>query len=133
LNFVAFNKDTFEMNYSASMQIAFEREKNIKAAAITASVCLLLFLIFFYLQWTLPQIPIPVSGEGIEVNLGNSETGIGNVAPTIPGSPSVSEDETKTSPAASKPDPSIAKINADENGDEEVNNAEKSKPNRFTK
>jgi len=116
------------MNYSASMQIAFEKEKNIKAAAITASVCLLLFLIFFYLQWTLPQIPIPVSGEGIEVNLGNSETGIGNVAPTIPGSPSVNEDDTKTSPAASKPDPSTAKINADENGDEAVNNAEKSKP-----
>jgi outer membrane biosynthesis protein TonB len=115
------------MNHSASMQIGFEREKNMKAGAITASVCLLLFLLFFYLQWTLPQIPIPVTGEGIEVNLGNSETGIGDVAPTIPGSPSVKEDDNKTSPATTNPTPSTAKINADENGDEAVNAPDKAK------
>ena len=87
------------MIYSNAMQIGFEREKNWKASAITAAVCLLLFLLFFYLQWTLPQIPPPIMGEGIEVNLGNSETGIG-----------------------SKPEPSNAKISAEENGDEAVNN-----------
>lgn len=130
---MAFNNDTFEMNYSASMQIGFEREKNWRAGAITATICLLLFLLFFYLQWTLPQIPILVTGEGIEVNLGNSETGIGDVAPTIPGSPSVNEDATKTNPATSKPDQSNAKINADENGDEAVNNTERAKPKIETK
>ncbi len=116
------------MNYSTTMQIGFEREKNWKASAITATVCLLLFLLFFYLQWTLPQIPIPVTGEGIEVNLGNSETGIGDIAPTIPGSPSVKEDDIKTAPTTSKPEPSNAKINADENGDEAVNNTTTAKP-----
>ena len=110
------------MIYSNAMQIGFEREKNWKASAITAAVCLLLFLLFFYLQWTLPQIPPPIMGEGIEVNLGNSETGIGAIAPTIPGSPSVKEDDVKTAPATSKPEPSNAKISAEENGDEAVNN-----------
>jgi hypothetical protein len=123
-----FNNDTFEMNYSTAMQIGFEREKNWKASAITAAVCLLLFLLFFYLQWTLPQIPAPIIGEGIEVNLGNSETGIGDIAPTVPGSPSIKEDDIKTAPATSKPDPSNAKINADENGDEAVNNTTTAKP-----
>jgi hypothetical protein len=110
LDFVAFINDKFEMNHSISMQIGFEREKNMKAGAITASICIALFLLFFYLQWTLPQIPIPVSGEGIEVNLGNSETGSGDIAPTIPGSPS------------------NLKINADENGDEPINSTEKISP-----
>jgi hypothetical protein len=87
-----------------------------------------LFLLFFYLQWTLPQIPIPVSGEGIEVNLGNSETGSGDIAPTIPGSPSLTEDIVKTNPATSKPTSSNLKINADENGDEPINSTEKISP-----
>ncbi|MCX6205885.1 MAG: hypothetical protein NTZ19_06505 [Bacteroidetes bacterium] len=121
------------MNYSASMQIGFEREKNYKAGAITATICFLLFLLFFYLQWTLPIIPLPATGEGIEVNLGNSETGIGDVAPTIPGSPSDKEDDSKTNPITSKPDQTNTKINADENGDEAVNNTEHAKPKVETK
>jgi hypothetical protein len=128
LNFEAFNNDKFEMNHSVIMQIGFEREKNMKAAAITATVCLVLFLIFFFLQWTLPQIPIPVTGEGIEVNLGNSETGFGNIAPTIPGSPSPTEDIVTSNPATSKPQPTNTRISADENGDEPINNSEKIKP-----
>lgn len=121
------------MNYSASMQISFEREKNYKAGAITATICFLLFLLFFYLQWTLPIIPLPATGEGIEVNLGNSETGIGDVAPTIPGSPSDKEEDSKTNPITSKPDQTNTKVNADENGDEAVNNTEHAKPKVETK
>lgn len=113
------------MNHIVSMQIGFEKEKNMKAVAITAFICVLLFLLFFYLQWTLPQIPAPVLGEGIEVNLGNSETGLGDIAPTSPGNPSAAEDERKASPPTSKPVESINKINADENGDEPVNNVTK--------
>jgi hypothetical protein len=128
LNFEAFNYDKFDMNHTVSMQIGFENEKNIKAGAVTATICLLLFLLFFYLQWTLPQIPIPVTGEGIEVNLGNSETGLGNIAPTIPGSPSVTEDIIKSNPASSKPQPSNTKIEAYENGDEAINNTAKITP-----
>jgi nucleoside permease NupC len=80
------------MTNALHMQVSFEREKNIKASAITALICLLLFLAFVFLQWTLPQIPVPVLGEGIEVNLGNSETGLGDIAPQIPGNPSATQE-----------------------------------------
>jgi outer membrane biosynthesis protein TonB len=100
-------------NYT-TMTIDFEKEKNIKASAITAAICGLLFLLFFFLQWSLPQIPQPDFGEGIEVNLGNSETGLGDIAPQIPGEPAQTED-VKTSPVASAPVTSQANITGDEN------------------
>jgi len=61
---------------------------------------LLLFFIFFFLNWELPQIPTPSFGEGIEVNLGNSETGIGTEAPQVPGEAATETDNTKTTPPA---------------------------------
>ncbi len=69
------------MSNSNNMSFAFEKEKNIKAASYTFAVCALLFIIFFFLKWTLPQISPPVMEEGIEVNLGNSDEGLGDVAP----------------------------------------------------
>lgn len=96
------------------MTIDFEKEKNIKASAITLVICGLLFLLFFFLQWSLPQIPQPDYGEGIEVNLGNSETGLGDVAPQIPGEPAAAED-VKTSPVAAAPVTSQTNITGDEN------------------
>lgn len=100
-------------NY-AIMTIDFEKEKNIKASVITGAICALLFLLFFFLQWSLPQIPAPDYGEGIEVNLGNSETGLGDIAPQIPGEPAQTED-VKTSPVASTPVTNQANITGDEN------------------
>lgn len=102
------------MGNTTAMTIDFEKEKNIKASAITAAVCGLLFLLFFFLQWSLPQIPEPDFGEGIEVNLGNSETGFGDVAPQIPGEPAATE-EAQTSPVASAPSTSATNITGDEN------------------
>jgi hypothetical protein len=103
-------------NYQ-SMSATFEREKNMKASAYTGLICILLFLLFFFLQWTLPQIPAPSFGEGIEVNLGNSETGSGDVAPQIPGEPSATE-ETKSAPPKAAQQPSNQpKINTDEYAD----------------
>ena len=84
-------------NYQ-SMSVSFEREKNIKASIYTAIICMMLFLVFFFLQWTLPQIPVPSFGEGIEVNLGNSETGQGDIAPMTLGDPSINEDLKNTPP-----------------------------------
>jgi hypothetical protein len=119
-------------NYQ-SMSLAFEREKNIKASVYTLTVCALLFLLFFFLQWTLPQIPPPVLGEGIEVNLGNSETGAGAIAPQIPGEPSVSE-EKKTAPAQTvTPPASQPKINTDEYADGDAPAVNKVKPKPFVK
>jgi hypothetical protein len=105
------------MTNQQSMAASFEREKNIKASAYTAMICVLLFVLFFFMQWTLPQIPAPEFGEGIEVNLGNSETGSGDIAPEIPGEPSAVED-TKTAPPKSVQQASNQpKINTDEYAD----------------
>jgi hypothetical protein len=82
------------------MTLGFEKEKNIKAGLITALICLLLFFIFFFLNWELPQIPTPSFGEGIEVNLGNSETGLGTEAPQVPGEAATETDNTKSTPPA---------------------------------
>ncbi len=112
------------------MSAAFEREKNIKAAIYTSLLCALLLVLFFFLQWTLPQIPPPDFGEGIEVNLGNSETGIGDVAPLIPGDPSVTEDNKTSVPPTAQQPTEQPKINADEYADGEAPavNPAKAKP-----
>src|SRR3954447_20928275 len=111
------------MSNLAHMALAFEREKNIKAATYTAIVCALLLIIFFFTKWTLPQIPQPAFQEGIEVNLGNSDEGLGDVAPQIPGEPAASKEEEYSPPAQSAPAPPVAQeenIQGDENEADEA-------------
>jgi hypothetical protein len=105
------------MNNSANMHIAFERDKNLKALAYTALICGALFFLFFFLQWTLPQIPPPVTDEGIEVNLGNSETGLGDVAPQSPGSPSDAKETNVSPPRATQQITQQQNISTDDNAD----------------
>lgn len=70
----------------------FEREKNIKALLYTILVLGSLFLLLYFVSWVLPVSPPPPVNEGIEVNLGNSEQGLGDVAPLIPGDPADAAD-----------------------------------------
>ncbi len=91
------------MNNYAHMQVDFERNKNLKASGLTLLICGLLLIIFFFVQWSLPNITPPVVEEGIEVNLGNSETGIGDIAPQTPGEPSKIEEPVTNTPPAAKP------------------------------
>ncbi len=67
------------------MDQVFEKQKNTKASLITAVITTILFLIFFYTHYNQPIPPTIILGEGIEVNLGNDETGMGDIAPEIPG------------------------------------------------
>ncbi len=67
------------------MDQLFERQKNTKATLITFVITTILFLIFFYSYYNQPIPPTIIMGEGIEVNLGNSETGVGDIAPEKPG------------------------------------------------
>ncbi|MBS1730157.1 MAG: energy transducer TonB [Bacteroidetes bacterium] len=88
------SKDQFE-------QQQFEKQKNIKAGILTISVLSAFFLLFLLVSWTIPQIPPPLANEGIEVNLGNSETGFGDIPPQIPGAPSLAQ-ETNSNPPPSQ-------------------------------
>jgi hypothetical protein len=64
------------------MQTNFEQQKNIKASVYTLLICLALCWLFFVLQWqqAAPTI-VPPEPTYMEVNLGNSTTGAGEVAP----------------------------------------------------
>lgn len=104
------------MNLSYNEQ-QFERSKNRKALGITLTICALLFLLMFLISWTAPQTPLPIADNGIEVNLGNSDAGLGNVAPQLPGEMS-KEEETNVQPpkaVASHSEPEESKEVADNN------------------
>jgi hypothetical protein len=113
-------------NYQ-NMSMSFEREKNTRALLYTLTICVALFLLFFFLQWTLPQIPPPDFGEGIEVNLGNSETGSGNIAPQLPGEPT-QQQESKPIPSSAKSSSSQPPIKADAYDDGDAPAINKTKP-----
>lgn len=78
------------------MELSFEKEKNIKALTITSVITIILFSIFFYVQYEKPIPPEPTAGEGIEVNLGNVETGEGNIPPTAIGELTESPENSET-------------------------------------
>lgn len=93
----------------------FEKQKNIKALGLTVFITGALFLFLFLVSWTIPAPPpVPVD-EGIEVNLGNSETGFGDVPPQIPGELSAAQETTVTPPqtsqAATETSPEVADNN----------------------
>ena len=92
----------------------FERQKNVKALSYTTIITIGIFLLFL-ISWTIPQPVPPPIDEGIEVNLGNSETGMGDVPPQIPGEMSNQEQTTVAAPqttqAEAETNPEVADNN----------------------
>ena len=70
---------------------SFESQKNLKAGGYTLGICVLLLIVLIYASWTQPVEPPPVVEEGIEVNLGNSDKGLGDKQPYLPGQPSAED------------------------------------------
>lgn len=107
-----------------------DKDKNVKATAYTTTVCILVFIVFFFVKWTLPVIPPPPYEEGIEVNLGNSNQGLGDIAPEVPGPPA-QDDQVDYNPPTSQPAaqaPQEQSITGDENEEDDapaVNNTPK--------
>ncbi len=83
-----------------SQSLHFEKNKNIKALLYTFGIMLSLFLFFFLVSWSLPVAPVDVDNGGVEVNLGNSDEGLGDIAPLLPGTPS-NEAENNYNPSPS--------------------------------
>lgn len=76
----------------------FESQKNWKASGYTLMICILLAIILLFVTWTIPaQIP-PPSEDGIEVNLGNSDQGLGDKQAFLPGNPSPKDQDKYTPP-----------------------------------
>lgn len=80
------------------MDHEFESKKNLKATSYTAIVVAVLLLFFFLWKWPLQTFIAPVLEEGIEVNLGNSDQGLGEDQPFLPGKPSPSDAQNYTPP-----------------------------------
>jgi hypothetical protein len=96
------------------MQLSFEQEKNIKAGVYTGLICLALSLVFFVLKWQEPAPKVvPPLPEYMEVNLGNSNTGSGDIPPMSQSAPAPEKgaNATKTKVASSV----ASKINANSN------------------
>ena len=111
----------------------FESKKNLKATGYTAVACGLLFTIFFIVSWTLPVEPPPPVEDGIEVNLGNSDKGLGKDQPFLPGEPSAEDKEKYTPPKPAVVEKAPAKdVETDDNNKEDapvVKKAVVTKPN----
>lgn len=68
-------------------QTAFESQKNLRALLTTLGIHAALLLLFFLVGFAVPTLtPTPLE-EGIEVNLGNSDIGFGDIQPLVPGEP----------------------------------------------
>lgn len=78
--------------YSATLMTeSFERQKNRQATLITAGIAGSMLLLFILLKWPLPTFEAPPQQDFIEVNLGNSDFGLGNEQPLLPGEPAPAE------------------------------------------
>ncbi len=99
----------------------FESEKNLKAAGYTAAICAALIAIFLIVGWTLPIAPPPPVEEGIEVNLGNSDKGLGADQPFLPGKPAAEEKEKYTPPKPAPVEKEVQKdVETDDNNKEDA-------------
>jgi outer membrane biosynthesis protein TonB len=81
----------------------FETKKNWKATTYTGVVIGALLLFFIVWRWPLQTFATPVIEEGIEVNLGNSEQGLGEDQPFLPGKPAPSDAQAYTPPPKADP------------------------------
>jgi hypothetical protein len=86
------------MNNSLSITADFERQKNIKALAITLGIAGVLLLIVMFFKWSMPVVPPPPTQEFIEVNLGTDDFGSGKDQPLLPGEPAPAQQTSYTPP-----------------------------------
>jgi len=101
------------------MEQALDKSKNSKATIATLVVHAILILILIKIAIHIPApIPPPVD-LGIEVNLGNSDQGLGDHQPTTPGDPAP-EAKAVSAPAREQSPPSAQpQIQTDDNNKEE--------------
>lgn len=77
---------------------AFETKKNMQAGSITLAILGLLLLFLLMVGWTTPTILQPIPEEGMEVNLGNNDAGLGKDQPFEPGKPAPQDKQQYTPP-----------------------------------
>jgi hypothetical protein len=105
-----------------------ENQKNARAGTYTGIVCGLLLLLFFIVSWSIPVPQQPQEDLGMEVNLGNSDKGSGEVQPLIPGAPALEDKEVNSPPKARVTAAAPVKEVATDDNDKEAPEAVLHKP-----
>ncbi|MFM9909936.1 MAG: hypothetical protein ACKVOW_11330, partial [Chitinophagaceae bacterium] len=80
------------------MDQQFESKKNWQATSYTVAVLSILLVFFIFWKWPLQSFVTPILEEGIEVNLGNSNQGLGENQPFLPGKPAPTDQQEYTPP-----------------------------------
>ena len=80
----------------------FIQQKNLKAGTYTVLLLGSLLALCFIISWAPPIAPPVQEEEGMEINLGDSETGSGDIQPLIPGDPALEAESIQTPPAQPK-------------------------------
>jgi hypothetical protein len=106
------------MAHSYVMDANFESQKNVRAGSYTIFICVVLLLFFIFVKWSSPLPPPPVFDEGIEVNLGNSDEGLGTDQPFEPGQPSAQEQQNYTPPRAVAANEDLRDVETDDTDEE---------------
>jgi hypothetical protein len=97
-----------------AQHIQHEKERTVKAGSYTMVVVVAITLLLFLISWTIPYPPPPLLDEGIEVNLGNSETGFGDIPPMVPGEPAPEpQEQIASTPPSNPPAPEPVATNED--------------------
>lgn len=81
----------------------FNARKNREAGLYTLLICGVLITMLLLVSWDLPFNPPAPVEEGLEVNLGNSDQGLGNDQPFLPNDPSKQDQEKYTPPKTVSP------------------------------
>lgn len=89
------------------IDLQFETQKNLKATLYTGIIISILLLFFILWKWPLNSWNPPMTEEGMEVNLGNSDMGLGDDQPFMPGEPAPAE--TQAPPANVQQEPEATK------------------------
>ncbi len=107
---------------------SFEQQKNTKALMYTLFVCACLAALFLMVSWAPPAMESLKEEEGMEVNLGNSETGIGDIQPLLPGEQAAQEDIVTPPTPSVVPETSVEKEIETNDNDKEAPPAVVKKP-----
>jgi len=96
--------------HTLHMNHHFEYQKNIEASSYTIVTVAIIVMMLFVIRWQIGLPQEPLLNEGIEVNLGNSETGLGDIPPMIPGEPApeAGQQTAAAPPASSTPPEPVA-------------------------
>jgi outer membrane biosynthesis protein TonB len=91
-----------------------EQDNKAKAGGITAVILSVVLAMLLLISWKVAPPEEALLDEGIEVNLGNSDFGLGDVPPMVPGDPAPEAGEpVAAAPPASMPEPAPAETDED--------------------